>query len=137
MVCHYIKDDKKGGKPNLNRKKYRKYNFGEPVPPEDRHHAGYFIGQYPVIIRVFPNRKGLNLLRWVWTCTNLFQRVRIGTFESCRLGYCSVQNTIYAGGDSWVIDMLRHGLCPSCGNQTKQQYFQRRNNTLDTTRKNQ
>ncbi len=83
---------------------------------------GYRLGEYPVIIRVFSNRKGLNFVRWVWSCTDLFQDVRVGTFPKCELGRCNVAPSMYAGGDEWVADMLRHGLCPHCGNSTVEKY---------------
>lgn len=83
---------------------------------------GYTLGQYPVILRLYPNRKGLNFFRWFWACTNLFQRIRIGSFLPCRLGKCEVDKANYAGGDEWVADMLRHGLCPHCGNPTVLEY---------------
>jgi hypothetical protein len=101
----------------------KKYDFGKPIQQEIRQHTGYFIGQYPVIIKLFPDRKRLNFFRWLWASTNLFQRIRIGTFERCRLGYCAVDKSNYAGGDGWVIDMLRHGRCPHCGNPTEQKYM--------------
>lgn len=83
---------------------------------------GYTLGQYPKIIRVFPDRTGLNFFRWTWACTNLFQRVKIGVFKPCHLGVCEVDRAHYAGGDDWVADMLHHGLCPHCGNPLDQPY---------------
>lgn len=83
---------------------------------------GYSLGEYPVIVKVFADRKGLNFFRWFWACTDLFQRIRVGKFKPCRLGFCEVDHSTYAGGDSWVKDMLRHGLCPHCGNQTAEKY---------------
>lgn len=83
---------------------------------------GYSVGEYPVIVRLFPDLKGLNCLRWLWAVTNLFQRIRVGTFKACSLGHCEVDQANYAGGDEWVADMLRHGLCPHCGNPMDKKY---------------
>ena len=83
---------------------------------------GYRLGEYPVVVRLFPDLKGWNYLRWLWACTNLSQRILIGTFKPCRLGHCEVDNANYAGGDEWVADMLRHGLCPHCGNPMDRKY---------------
>lgn len=83
----------------------------------------YFVGEYPIIVKVFPHRRGINFIKWLWASTNLFQRIRIGTFPLCRLGSCAVINSRYDGGDEWVEDMLNHGLCPICGNPTEEKYF--------------
>lgn len=95
---------------------------GDTVTRGKQVSEGHRVGEYPIIVRVFHDRKGLNFFRWLWACADLFQRVRVGTFFKCELGRCNVTHSFYAGGDDWVADMLRHGLCPICGNPTVEKY---------------